>query len=309
MSKSKLPLTIVTAVLNESKNLPSFLNHVTNFAQEIIIVIDYHNTDNGAEIAKRYGCKVIFDKGESQGIVFNNKNIGAAAAKNQWILILDADERMDESLKASISKVVLGEEKSKATIFQTSFINYEFGKYFDKCDQKNKPFVRLFQKDKFSYQTGKTAEGFGIQISRITPSRCAKILLQIPLIRTIYLKSNSDIETLHGYLIHNSHPNLEDFVKKIDLYSAREAKILFSKNKKRPNSYFVFNLLLAPFKEFMYKFFVWKMYKEGIHGYIAASTYAFYHFLVFAKYFALHYKHSHVREIEKANRKYNFPED
>lgn len=309
MSNSKLPLTIVTAVLNESKNLPSFLNHVTNFAQEIIVIVDYRNTDNGAEIAKQYGCKVLFDKGESQGIVFNNKNRGAGVAKNEWVLILDPDERMDDNLKTSISKIVLGDTKSKATIFQTSFLNYEFGKYFDKCDQKNKPFVRLFQKGKFSYQTGKTAEGFGIQSDSIAPNFIGKIMVWLPIIRSAWLKSDPNIANLSGYLIHNSHPNLEDFIKKIDLYSAREAKILFSKNKKRPNSYFVFNLLVAPFKEFMYKFFIWKMYKEGIHGYIAASTYAFYHFLVFAKYFALYHKHSHAKEIEKANRKYNFPED
>lgn len=309
MSTTKLPLTIVIAVLNEAKNLPGILNHIANFATEIIVVIDSRNTDNCAEIAKRYGCKVLFDKGESQGIVFNNKNRGADAAKNEWVLILDADERMDDNLKKGITDVVTGINTTKANIFQTSFLNYEFGKIFDRCEQKNKPFVRLFRKGAFSYQTGKTAEGFGIQSSSSASSFFGKIMLKLPILRSLYLKSDPNVATLKGYLIHNSHPNLEDFIKKIDLYSAREAKIIFSKNKKRSNIYFVSKLMSAPLKEFIYKFFIWKMYKEGVHGYVAACTYAFYHFLVFAKYFALTYKHSHPKEVEKFKRVYSFPED
>lgn len=303
----QLPLTIVTAVLNEEKILNSFLGHATAIANEVIVVIDYRSTDSSPKIAKSWGAKVLFDKGESGGIVFHNKNKGVEAARNDWVMILDADERMDHVLTKEIAEVVRGKYHPQADIYQTSFINYEFGKLFTKSDQKRKPFVRLFRKGVFKYHTGSTAEGFGIQSKSLGKQNIlSRIALRVPLLRSWYVSRVSGVVTLKGHLVHLSHPTIIDFIDKINHYSTREAHILFERNSQPHFFYLLLRLLGAPIKEFLYKFFVWKLYKEGLHGYIASVIYAFYHFLINAKYFRYVYRKSHIREINKIGKKYDF---
>lgn len=305
---SKLPLSVVTAVLNEERLLPGFLKYVTSIVDEVIIIVDYRTTDQTAEIARKFKCKVLQDRGESDGVVFNNKNWGIEEAKNDWVLILDADERMDDRLVSEISAITTGETTSKANIYQTSFLNYEFGKIFTKCDQKEKPFVRLFRKGSFKYHTEKTAEGFGIQTTGVSQTKMAKLLLKLPLIRTWYLSKDKNISTLKGHLIHYSHPTINEFVRKIDHYSTREAKILFARNPNNSNTKLFFKLLAAPAKEFLYKYFIWRFYREGLHGFIAAKIYGFYHFLIYSKLFALTYSSKHQKKIKTIQKKYDFPE-
>ena len=306
---NKLPLTIVTAVLNEERILPDFLKHVTSIADEVIVVVDYRNTDKSIEIATDHGCKVLVDKGQSEGIVFNNKNWGIEQAKNDWVMIVDADERLDETLQKEVIKIVNGETSSKANIFQTSFVNFEFGKLFEKSDQKQKPFVRLFRKGSFIYQTGKTAEGFGIQTNSLADQNSlGKVMLRIPLLRTWYIKQNKNIATLKGHLIHFSHPTISEFIRKIDHYSTREAKILFGNNPKISGFTIVCRLLTEPVKEYLYKLYIWKLYKEGTHGFIASVIYGFYRFLINAKLYHLVYKEKHLKDINKLGEKYHFQE-
>ena len=303
----KLPLTIVTAVLNEEKNLPSFLRQIVDFADEIIIVVDSQTVDKSADVAGKHECKVLLDKGESKGIVFNNKNRGAREAKNDWVLILDADERMDSTLREEITSIVSGVYKQKADIYQTGFLNYEFGKFFLNSDQKDKPFVRLFRKGSFAYQTDSTAEGFGIQTTSLASEAWySPILLRIPKVRSWYLNKLRGIVTLGGHLIHLSHPTIDDFVRKINLYSTREARILFDKNPNRSELNLLTMIVFAPIKEFFYKYFIWQLFKEGIHGYIVSVLFAHYHFLIYAKYFGYIYKKKHFKEISDIGKKFDF---
>ncbi len=302
----KIPLTIVTAVLNEEKILPSFLRHAKSLADEVIVVIDYRNEDNSQKIARKMKCKVLVDRGSSKGIVFNNKNWGIDSAKNDWVMVVDADERLDDTLQKEVVSIVLGKHRSKATIYQTGFINYEFGKLFDRSDQQQKPFVRLFRKGSFKYQTQKTAEGFGIQTQSLAKGdELGIILLKIPVVRSWYLNKNSNVETLKGHLLHFSHPTIIEFLRKIDHYSSREAKIIFYNNPDVKTWKIVIKLFFDPAKEFIYKYIIWKFYREGVHGFIVSIIYAFYRFLIDAKYYRLAYRQSHLKEILQLKKKYH----
>jgi glycosyltransferase involved in cell wall biosynthesis len=303
-----LPLTIVTAVLNEEENLPAFLDHVTKIAQEVIVVIDFRTYDASEKIVKQFGCKVLMDKGESQGVVFNNKNWGIDQASHAWVFIMDADERISEELYVEIKEIVTGKMKTDALMFQTGFINYEFGRFFVNCDQSEKKFIRLFKKGSFRYQTSKTSEGFDIQVKAIPLKKRQRLMRKIrtlPGLRSYFIQKDPRIENLNGLLIHNSHPTIHDFVRKIDLYSSREAKI-FLNNRPHPSRLFtVYILLLWPVREFLYKYFIWQFYKEGVHGFIASIMYGFYRFMMAAKIYSFHYKRRNSKYITKMN-EFNF---
>lgn len=97
--KNKQTLSVVLATFNESKNLPDCLASVKDIADEIIIV-DEQSTDSTVEIAKSFGAKVFVEPHEPIFHVTKNKAINKA--KSDWILQLDADERLTPELKIEI---------------------------------------------------------------------------------------------------------------------------------------------------------------------------------------------------------------
>jgi glycosyltransferase involved in cell wall biosynthesis len=99
----KKKLSVVLATYNEEKNIGPCLESVRGLADEIIIV-DGSSTDKTRIIARQYGAKII--KTNNPPIFHINKQKALDAAKSQWILQLDADERVTPELADEIKKVI-----------------------------------------------------------------------------------------------------------------------------------------------------------------------------------------------------------
>jgi len=84
--------------LNEEHNLSRALESVRGVADEIVIV-DCGSRDRTPEIAREYGAKVITNAWTNFA---QQKNSAAAAANNDWILSLDADEELSDELRGSL---------------------------------------------------------------------------------------------------------------------------------------------------------------------------------------------------------------
>ena len=102
MEKRK-KLSVVIATYNEEKNIGECLDFVKDIADEIIIV-DGSSTDKTREIAKKYGAKVI--KTTNPPIFHINKQKALEEASSEWILQLDADERVSKNLAKEIIEVI-----------------------------------------------------------------------------------------------------------------------------------------------------------------------------------------------------------
>ncbi len=96
-------LSVILATYNEENNLPDCLNSVKDLADEIIIV-DGTSTDRTIEIAKSYHAKVVIT--DNPPIFHINKQKALDLATNEWILQLDADERVSKELAEEIIKVI-----------------------------------------------------------------------------------------------------------------------------------------------------------------------------------------------------------
>lgn len=103
MKNKKLLLSVVLATRNEEKNIGPCLESVKNIADEIIVV-DEESSDNTREIAKEYGAKVY--KVKHEPIFHKTKQKALNYAKGDWILQLDADERVSSELADEISEVI-----------------------------------------------------------------------------------------------------------------------------------------------------------------------------------------------------------
>jgi glycosyltransferase involved in cell wall biosynthesis len=96
-------LSVVLATYNEGKNLASCLDSVKGLADEIVIV-DGTSSDNTVKIAKGYGAKVLIK--DNPQMFHINKQKAIDMATGDWILQLDADERVSPKLAAEIKKSI-----------------------------------------------------------------------------------------------------------------------------------------------------------------------------------------------------------
>lgn len=97
-----MKLSVVLAVYNEEKNLEACLASVKDITDDIVIV-DGSSTDDTVVIAKKFGAHVVVT--DNPPIFHINKQKAIDMAKHEWILQLDADERVSPELAKEIIKL------------------------------------------------------------------------------------------------------------------------------------------------------------------------------------------------------------
>jgi glycosyltransferase involved in cell wall biosynthesis len=96
---SKLPISVVIIAKNEETRLPVALASICNWVNEVIVYLN-NTTDHSAQIAESFGARVITT--DSWLGYRDQKNKALSFATQPWILSLDADEEVSETLKQSI---------------------------------------------------------------------------------------------------------------------------------------------------------------------------------------------------------------
>lgn len=139
----KKKLSVAIATFNEEKNLPACLESVLGLADEIVVV-DGSSTDSTVEIAKRYGARV---KVTTNKVIFHiNKQMAIDMCLGDWILQLDADERLSGDLKKEISNILDSPETKDG--YSIPRKNYFLGRFLLKGGQYPDYTVRLYKKGK-----------------------------------------------------------------------------------------------------------------------------------------------------------------
>ena len=100
------PRTVAVVILtcNEELNLPHALRSVSGWANEIL-VLDSLSTDRTRDIARSFGCQV-FERRFDDYARQRNHALTQLPIRSEWVLFLDADEYLTESIKTEISAVV-----------------------------------------------------------------------------------------------------------------------------------------------------------------------------------------------------------
>lgn len=96
-------LSVVLATFNEEANIGACLDSVKDLADEII-VMDGSSTDKTVDIAKKYGAFVQVT--QNHKIFHINKQKAIDKAKYEWVLQLDADERVSPELAHEIRNLM-----------------------------------------------------------------------------------------------------------------------------------------------------------------------------------------------------------
>ena len=99
--RQRITANIIT--LNEEKNIEAAIRSAQRVCDEVIVV-DSESTDQTREIAESLGAKVVARPFRGDG---EQKAYAAPIAKYDWILSVDADERLDENAVEAISALDL----------------------------------------------------------------------------------------------------------------------------------------------------------------------------------------------------------
>ena len=116
-------LTAIIPVKNEEHNIREAIKSVS-FADEIMIV-DSYSTDNTITIAKEYTNFILyreFDYSSSQ------KNWAIPQANNEWIFLLDADERVTSELREELMEIMKNPSKNDTVAYWIGRMNHFMGK-------------------------------------------------------------------------------------------------------------------------------------------------------------------------------------
>lgn len=134
------PLSLVIITFNEAANIADCIRSVGELASEVL-VLDSFSTDNTREIAASLGARVethAFDGHIQQ------KNRAKKMASHQWVLSLDADERLSPELKHAIA-TALADPKHEG--YAMNRLNFFCGRPIRSCGWYPDRKLRLWKKD------------------------------------------------------------------------------------------------------------------------------------------------------------------
>jgi glycosyltransferase involved in cell wall biosynthesis len=143
-------ITLLAIVQNEERDLPGLLENC-QWVDDIVIV-DGGSSDSTIEIAEKNGARVFerkFDNFSAQ------RQYGLDQVKTEWVLWLDADERMDSILIDKIKTLASGPSETSA--YSITIRSRFWGRYLDHV-WKPASLIRLFQKDRCSFSGNKVHE-------------------------------------------------------------------------------------------------------------------------------------------------------
>ena len=232
-------LTAVILTRNEELNIVDVIANVKQVTDKVLIV-DSGSTDKTVELAEANNAKVVYRKWDNDFAA--QRNFALEHVDTDWVLYLDADERMNEELCNAIINFLQNPKDAMCRFVRR---NSAFGKDFRYGVLAPDSVIRLFPKNKVKWQDKVHERPVG----------------DLPIV------------TLGGYLKHFTYTDFEQYVTKMNMYSSIAAQNYKVNNKKVK----VFkDIVFRPLFAFLKMYILKKGFLEGWLGFVLSLTYANY---------------------------------
>lgn len=246
---TKLPLSLVVITLNEEKNLKSCLDSVP-FASDIV-VLDSFSKDKTKDIAQAAGARFI----EQSWLGFGpQKKKAVELARYDWVLSLDADERLSPELQLEIQQQFGGLEVKTGYLLPR--ISFYLGRWIRHGGWYPDYQLRLFNRQYSNWDQAGIHE-------KVAAPQTAK---------------------LKGTIQHFVFESISHQVITNNKYSSLQAQYLFKSKKTR---FSLFNLITKPWVKFIENYIYKRGFLDGLPGFIIAVGSAYSVFLKHAKLWEL----------------------
>src|SRR3989454_5404680 len=191
-ASSNSSITAVVITLNEERNIADCLVSVA-WADEIVVV-DACSTDRTVELARRFTDKIFVRPWPGYG---PQKNFGIEQATADWILIVDADERVTPELQVEIRKIIALPPNDKIPAYRVPRRNYYYGRWVRWGGVYPDYQIRLVRKGYARYNDVQIHENLLVKGS---------------------------VDTLGGHLDHFTERQIEDHFRKFETYTTLAAQ-------------------------------------------------------------------------------------
>lgn len=243
-------LSVIIISKNEEQMIGECLLSVQDLAGEIVVV-DTGNTDKTNDIAKSFGARIVKSKGPGYA---EFRNSGLKAAKGDWILYVDADERVTPLLKREIEEIV---QTNRPGVYQIPRRNIFLGREMHYGGWGDDKVVRLFYKKLLTGYKGDLHE------------------------QPVF---DHPLSTTHNPLVHYSHRDLSSMLAKTLEFTDYEARLRLQANHP-PVSWWRILRIMAT--EFWYRFVRLQAWRDGPEGVIDGLFQVFNSFVIYARLWEL----------------------
>jgi glycosyltransferase involved in cell wall biosynthesis len=235
-SSQGMKISAVIITFNEEDRLPDALASLSGVADEIVVV-DSYSSDRTAEIARQARATLYQNRFENYG---QQKNFALQKAGNDWILNLDADERVSPELQKAIEELKKKKIPGNVAAFAIKRKTFYLGRWIRHSGWYPDKKVRLFRKSGSVWQ-GRIHER---------------------------LQVSGDIASLSGAILHFTYRDISDHVRRLNRYSTFLAEEIVRKNKKC----LALRLFFLPPVTF-FRHFIWKLgFLDGFAGLVIATV-------------------------------------
>ena len=247
-------ISAALATYNEEDNITDCIESLEKVADEIVMV-DGSSQDRTAEIAKSLGAKVI--KTSNKTMFHINKNMAIDNCRNEWIFLIDADERISDDLAKEIKQVVSNSPEQNGFFINRK--NWFLGGYLKKGGAYPDRVIRLFKKGR-----GRLPE------------------------KSVHeqIKIDGEVGHLENDILHLADPTFERYLKRAIRYTDETAQKIREKNPGRGPLPIFYYMIARPFISFLSIYFRHKGYQDGFRGFIWALFSSFHHFFAYIKYWS-----------------------
>ncbi|MCI0450626.1 MAG: glycosyltransferase family 2 protein [Chlorobi bacterium] len=235
-----MKISAIIITLNEELNIENAINSVS-WCDEIIIV-DSDSWDKTVEIARKYTGKIYNIQNRT---ISEKRNYSIEKAKNEWVLFLDADERISEGLKNEILRLSPDYQTAGYWVKRK---NYWFGKWIKHSANYPDYQLKLFNKKKCRVTKRLIHEG---------------------------VETEGKTLRLENDLLHYSYRDLTHMINKINFFSTLEADEHLKTNKQISK----FGVFTHAVSAFLRIYLSNKGFKDGKEGFFVSFCYALTNFL------------------------------
>lgn len=237
-------LTVVIISRNEESMIEGCLSSLKELGERVV-VIDDCSTDRTVELARKFGAEVFVNRKEGFD---KQRNFALSKVGTDWILYLDADERLTPILREEISSTIQGKSEIKAAYF-IKRRNFYLGREWKVMDRVE----RLFLREKLSGWKGEVHES--------------------PIV-------NGEIGEMFNPLIHLTHRDISTMLRKTLEWSEIEARLRLEANHPKVSWW---RLLRVMFSEFWRVGISEKGIFNGTEGWIETIYQSFSIFITYAR--------------------------
>ncbi len=250
--EKKYAVSVCIVAFNEEKNIGACLEALS-WADEIIVV-DSFSTDSTAAISRQFTPRVIQ---RAWNGYLDQKKYALGLAKNEWVLLMDADEVLTGEAVSEL-KAELDRDDGSLDGYYIRRKLYYLGRWIRRGEWYPDYKLRLFRRSK-------------AQIGGMEPHD--SILL-----------GSKRVKYLKGEMLHYSYEDIAEQMDTLNRYASISAEEMFEKGVRVPLA----RMLFHPAWRFLLAYFLRKGFMDGVSGFVLAAVNSFYVFLKYAKLWELY---------------------